>query len=131
MSYSKYKTEKVNRNFIADFLKGLIVAMLISFALVIALAFCLKWFSIDEKFITPLNIAVKIISVIVGAMIAIRGESRGLIKGIVFGLLYMLLAFISFSFLARSFSFDLSLILDILCSCFAGGLVGIIKVNSR
>ena len=131
MSYSKYGTEKIKGNIFVDFIKGLIVAMLISFALVIVLAFCLKWFSIDEKFVTPLNIAVKIISVVIGSMIAIRGESRGLLKGLIFGLMYMLLAFTSFSFLARSFSFDLSLILDMLCSCFAGGLVGVIKVNSR
>lgn len=131
MSYSKYKTEKARGNIIIDFLKGLIVAMLISFALVIVLAFCMKWFSIDEKFITPLNLAVKIISVVIGAIIAVRGESKGLIKGVAFGCLYMLLAFASFSFLAKSFSFDLSLFLDILCSCFAGGLVGVIKVNSR
>lgn len=131
MSYSKYSTEKIKGNIIVDFLKGLIVAMLISFALVIVLAFCLKWFSIDEKFISPLNIAIKIISVVVGSAIAVKGGSKGLVKGLVFGGLYIALAFTSFSFLAKSFSFDLSLLLDLFCSCIAGGLVGIIKVNSR
>ena len=131
MSYSKYKTEKINGNIVINFLKGLIIAMLISFALVIVLAFSLKWFSIDEKLISPLNIAIKIISVVVGAIIAVKGDTKGMLKGIVFGFLYIALAFVSFSFLAKSFSFDLSLLLDVVCSAIAGGLVGIIKVNSR
>ncbi len=131
MSYSKYKTEKVNGNLIIDFLKGLIVAILISFALIIVLACCLKWFSIDEKFIIPLNIAIKILSVIFGAMIAIRGDKAGLLKGVVFGCLYMFLAFTTFSFLAKSYSVDLGLLLDVICTCIAGGIVGVVKVNAR
>ena len=131
MSYSKYKTEKVNSNIFIDFLKGLIVSTLISFALIIVLAFCLKWFSLDEKFITPLNLAVKIVSVSIGAALAIRGQTKGLIKGVAFGFCYMSSAFVCFSFLAQSFSLDLSLLLDVICTCVASALVGIIKVNSR
>ena len=131
MSYSKYQTEKIKGNIVVEFLKGLILAMLISFALVIVLAFCLKWFSLDEKIITPINITIKIVSVVIGALVAIKGESRGMFKGVFFGALYIMLAVASFSFLSKSFVFDLSLILDMVCSCLAGGIVGVIKVNSR
>lgn len=129
MSFVKSKSLSSNGNLILNYLKGLIVSMLVSFALVILLAFSLKWFSLSEKFISPLNLAIKTISVLFGACIAVKGETKGLIKGLIFGLLYILLAFVSFSFLANSFSFDLSLLLDILFACVAGGTVGVIKVN--
>lgn len=129
MSFAK--SEKLNNNLVINFLKGLIIAMLISFGAIILLALCLKWFSFDEKYITPINLAIKTISVLVGSMVAIKGESRGLIKGVAFGLLYIFVAFVSFSIMANTFSVDLSLLLDVLFSCLAGGLVGIIKVNSK
>ena len=129
MSFAKSKSLNSSGNLILNYLKGLIVAMLVSFALVILLAFSLKWFSLDEKFISPLNLAIKTISVVIGSCIAVKGETKGLLKGVVFGLLYILLAFVSFSFLAKTFSVDLSLFLDILFASVAGGTVGVIKVN--
>ena len=129
MFYSKSKTEKISSNIVVSFLKGLIVSMLVSFALIILLALSLKWFSLDEKFISPINLAIKTISVIVGACIAVKGENRGLIKGVAFGLLYIVSAFVSFSVLAKSFSLDMGFVLDILFAGIAGGIVGIIKVN--
>lgn len=129
MSFAKSKSLNFNGNIIFNYLKGLVVSMLVSFALIILFALSLKWFSIDEKFISPINLAIKTISVLLGSLIAIKGESKGLIKGVIFGLLYVLLAFVSFSFLAKTFTFDLALVLDVLFACVAGGTVGIIKVN--
>ena len=128
MSITKSKSVS-NGNLIASFLKGLIISMLISFALIILLACSLKWFSLNEKYISPLNLAIKTISVLLGSLVAIKGETKGLLKGIIFGFLYISIAFVSFSFLAKTFSFDLSLFLDALFACVAGGIVGIIKVN--
>ncbi len=129
MSFAKSKSINLAGNTILNFLKGLIVSMMISFALVILLAFSLKWFSLDEKYISPINLAIKTISVLFGSLVAIKGETRGLIKGVIFGLMYVTLAFVSFSFLAKTFTFDVGLLLDILFACVAGGIVGIVKVN--
>ena len=129
MSFAKSKSSTVSENLILSYLKGLIVSMLVSFGLVILLAFSLKWFSVSEKLITPLNLLIKTISVIIGSCIAIKGESKGLIKGILFGFLYITTAFASFSFLSKTFMIDLSFVLDILFACVAGGTIGIIKVN--
>ena len=131
MSLSKYESGVERKNNIISFLIGLVVSVILSLALVIVLAFALKWVLIDEKFIVPLNLAIKVISVLVGAGIAVKGSSKGLIKGVVFGLLYIILAFGLFSILAHSFSIDISLLLDVVCTCLAGGIVGIIKVNAR
>ena len=103
---------------VGDFLKGLIISMMISFGLIILFAFSLKWFSLNDGVIVPVNLAIKMLSVIIGAMIAVKGESKGLIKGLAFGIIYMSVAFISFSILANSFAFDLSFVLDLICRSF-------------
>lgn len=126
MSFSNSSTKK---NSVICYLKGLIVAMLVTFALIILLACSLKWFSLDEKYITPINLAIKTISVVIGSLIAIKSESKGLVRGILFGLLYIVLAFAIFSILAKTIVLDLSFILDVVFSCLAGGIVGILKVN--
>ena len=131
MLFSKYDASVSNKNQIISFLIGLLISILLSFVLVIVLACALKWFLIDEKFIVPLNLAIKVISVVIGASIAVKGENKGLIKGVVFGVVYITLAFLCFSLLANSFVVDLSLLLDIVSSCLAGGIVGIIKVNAK
>lgn len=126
MSFSNSSTKK---NSVICYLKGLIVAMLVTFALIILLACSLKWFSLDEKYITPINLAIKTISVVIGSLIAIKSETKGLVRGILFGLLYIVLAFATFSIFAKTIVLDLSFILDVVFSCLAGGIVGILKVN--
>ena len=124
MSYSASESLEKS-NLIFDFLKGLIVAMTISFGLVLAFAFSLKWWQINESMIMPMNLLIKMVSVIFGAMVAVKGERGGLVKGLAFGLLYMTVAFVSFSILANTF------FLDLICSAVAGAIVGIIKVNRK
>ncbi len=130
MSYLENETIEKN-NVVFDFLKGLIVSMTISFGLVLAFAFSLRWWQVNESMIMPMNLLIKMVSVIFGAMVAIKGDRAGLVKGLVFGLLYMSVAFISFSFLANTFVLDLSFFLDLVCSAVAGAIVGIIKVNRK
>ena len=129
MSLSKTKSSTTSENLLLSFIKGLIVSMLISFVLIIILAFSIKWFSIGENLISPLNLVIKTISVLIGSIIAVKGETKGLFKGVIFGFLYVSLAFGCFSFLAKSFTFDMSLFLDVIFACVVGGIVGIIKVN--
>lgn len=128
------KSESVsisNENVVFDFLKGLIISVLTSLALVIVFALVLKWFDISEQVILPVTFVIKYVSVIIGSLIAIKGSSGGLIKGAFFGLLYIALAFVIFSVLANSFSFNLLTLLDFASSILIGAIVGIIKVNKE
>lgn len=127
-SFSK-TSELSNENVALSFLKGLIVSLLISFALVILFAFCLKWFDIGENYIFVGTMIIKAISAMLGAMVAIKSKSKGLVKGVLFGIIYISIAFIVFSFLAGSFAFDGQTALDFLASAIIGGIVGVIKVN--
>ena len=129
---SNSNTEKMsNSNIIFDFVKGLIVAIIASLGLVIVFALVLKWFDLSEKLITPMTFAIKYISVIAGSLIAIKGENKGLIKGGFFGALYTCIAFLVFSFLSKSFAFDLTTLLDFVSSILLGAIIGIIKVNKK
>ena len=116
-------------NVILDFLKGVIVALMLSLGLILLFAFCLKWFDISDSLIAPVNLIIKGVSVLVGSILAIKGESKGLLKGVCFGAIYIFFAFVIFSFLAGSFSLNLSFCLDLLFAALLGGLVGIVKVN--
>lgn len=130
--FASSKTKNIsNENYVFDFIKGLIVSVLLSLALVVGFALCLKWFNIDEKAIVPVTFAIKYISVIVGSIIGVKAESKGLVKGGLFGLFYSLLSFVVFSVLSNSFTFDLTTLLDIASAILLGAIVGIIKVNRK
>ena len=128
---SKTKTEKLKKDSVLfDFIKGSVVALIISLALIILFAFCFKWFSLSDSIISPMTFVIKGVSVIIGALIAVKG-SRGLMKGMCFGAVYMLLSMMIFSVLAGSFSFGISSFLDLVFSVILGGIIGIIKVNRK
>ena len=129
MSVKSSSRSLFSNNIILDFLKGIIVALLISLGLIVLFAFCLKWFNLSDNIIAPINLAIKGISVLIGSIIAIKGDSKGLLKGVSFGAIYIFLAFVIFSVLAGSFSINLSFLLDILFAALLGGLIGIFKVN--
>jgi len=130
--FSKSKTEKIkNNSVIFDFIKGSIVAVLISLGLVVLFAFCIKWFSLPGSVIAPVTFVIKGLSVLFGAMIAVKGESKGMVKGISFGAIYICFAFIIFSILAGTFSIGLSSFLDLISSVVIGAIVGIVKVNRK
>lgn len=130
--FAHSKTNKISKDSIVlDFVKGMIVALLISLALVILFAFCLKWFSLSDSTIVPITLLIKGISVLVGSLIAVRGNSKGLIKGLSFGAIYIVFAFIVFSLLAGSFSLGVSSLLDLAFGALLGGIVGIVKVNRK
>ncbi len=128
--FARSKTKTIAKeNIILDFAKGIVIAMLISLALIVLFAFCLKWFNISDGFIVPVTLIIKGLSVLVGSLIAVKGNSRGLLKGAGFGAVYIVIAFLVFSILSGSFGIGLSSLLDFAFSILLGGIVGIVKVN--
>ena len=128
--FANSKTKNIsNSNVVIDYLKGLIVSLLVSLGLVILFAFILKWLNLSESFVTPVTFVIKYLSVIFGSLIAVKGDSKGLLKGGMFGAVYTVFAFSVFSFLSKSFSVDVSTLLDFASSIILGAIVGIFKVN--
>ena len=129
MSYKSSTKSLLSQSIILDFLKGIVVSLLLSLGLIILFAFSLKWFDISDSLIPAITLLIKGISVLTGSIVSVKGTEKGLLKGACFGAIYITCAFLIFSILSGSFMIDLNSLLDLLFSSLLGGIVGIVKVN--
>ena len=122
--------EKNGGVFFKSLLKGSLIALSISLIAICIFAFVLRFCDISEEVIKPVNQIIKIVSVLIGAYIGMKGcKEMGLITGFFIGLLYTVLAFIVFSLLNGGFVFNSSIINDIIFGGIAGGISGILAIN--
>ena len=126
---STYKEK--NYGGVSGLIKGIIVSFIITFSSIILFAFLIKWFNFSDNIISPVNLAIKGISIVVGAYIFTRKGNKGIIKGGLFGLLYISIAFILFSLLAGTFNLNIGFVLDLLFGLIVGAVIGIIGANTK
>ncbi len=115
---------------VADTIKAVLFSTLISLALVLIFAIIIKFASLDNKIIMPVNIAIKILSIFIGVLIGFKHPHNGLIKGFVSGLLFMLFTFLIFAALNSFKDVKFSWI-DLVTLPIAGALSGILAVNVK
>ncbi len=115
---------------VADVLKAVLFATLISLGLVLIFAMIIKFASLNSNIIMPVNIAIKIISIFLGIIIGFKNSQNGLLKGVIVGLVYMLFTFLIFSALNAFKDIKFSWI-DLITLPIAGGISGIIAVNIK
>ncbi|MBQ8451484.1 MAG: TIGR04086 family membrane protein [Clostridia bacterium] len=128
--FAKSKSEKLsNNNVFLCFVKGLIISIILSLVCVLIFAFLLKWFNFNDSVIKTVTFGIKCLSVAVGTLVAVKGNSKGLIKGAIFGIIYICVAFLTFGILAGSMAVDISNLLDLLSCMLVGAIIGVIKVN--
>ena len=112
--------------------KGTLIALCFSLIGILVFAFILKFTNISEGVITPVNQAIKGVSIFLGVFLALKKQREmGLVSGFLIGLFYTLLAFLVFSVLSSHFAFDLTLLTDIAFGGIIGGICGIISVNIK
>lgn len=112
--------------------KGSLCALCISLVLILVFGFLLKFTNIPESAITPINQVIKGVSIFFGVFIGLRKiKELGLFSGLLIGFIYIMLAFVIFSILNGGFSFDLTLLTDIIFGAVIGGICGIICVNIK
>ena len=111
-------------------LKAVLFATLISLALVLIFAIVIRFAHVENKVIMPVNVAIKILSLLVGVLLAFKIPQNGLVKGAISGLLYMLFTFLIFSALNGFKDVTFSWI-DLITLPVAGAISGIIKVNLK
>lgn len=124
--------EKVQniKNDVIDVLKAVLFATLISLGLVLIFALIIKFASLPNNVILPVNIAIKIVSLFAGILIGFKNTQNGLIKGVISGLVYMLFTFLIFAALNAFKDVKFSWI-DLLTLPIAGGISGIVAVNIK
>ncbi len=115
---------------ITDILRATLISVLISLALVLIFAMIIKFAALPSKVIMPVNIAIKVISVLLGTLIGFKCAENGLIKGAVCGLIYMLFTFLIFAALSGFKDIKFSFI-DLATLPVVGAISGIISVNIR
>ena len=131
----KTETQKQNEGIIKKnifrYLKALFVSLIITFACIILFAFIIKWASLPDKMISPVNMAIKAISVFFGAMVLTKNSTKGMLQGLLFAGLYTLFAFIIFSILAQKLTLGLGLVADLAFAIVVGAIGGMVGVNVK
>ncbi len=113
-------------------IKGSLIALCISLIGILLFAFLLKFTNISDGLIVPINQVIKGISIFLGVFIGLKNEKKmGLVGGFLVGLIYTIIAFLSFSILDGSFSFDKTLLNDVIFGSIIGGICGIISINIK
>ena len=127
----KLKT-KINSPVVSNVVKGSLIAVSVSLFLILIFAFLIKIFNIPDYLIKPINQVIKIISVFIGVLFALKKlPQKGLLSGMLIGVIYTILAFLIFSFLSGKFTFSFTILIDVLCALVIGGLCGVFFVNKQ
>ena len=123
---------KSQNNLMMILLKGAFISVAFSLVCILIFALLIKYFNISENLIMPINQGIKIVSIFVGVMLAFnKYTTGGFVKGFLIGVVYTILAYLTFSILAKEFSFTLTSFTDTLFGGIIGGISGIIVANIK
>ncbi len=117
---------------VLNVIKGSFWGVAFSLVCVLIFAFVIKFTSISENVIQPVNQIIKGASILFACFVVGKHvQKQGWIVGIFTGLLYTFLAYIIFSILDGSFSFGLNVLNDIVFGSVMGMIAGIICISLR
>lgn len=122
---------KLNKKDFFEIFKGVIFSLIISVLTVIVFAIIVKFANLSSKTVEIVNIALKIISILVGTLLAVGSGKQGLFKGGIIGLLFVLVSYLVFSLINGSFSVNPLTAFDVIFCLVAGLLSGVFAVNVR
>ena len=111
-------------------IKGVGLALAFSFLATVVFASILQFSPLPDKVIYPVNQTVKVVAVILGALVCVRGE-KGLIQGLAIGCLFTALSYLTFSALGGDFSLSWLIFAELALALFAGAVSGAIAVNLK
>ena len=122
-------TEKDN-SFFMGALKGSLIALCVSLIGILIFAFLIRFISISDNAISPINQVIKGVSILTGTFIGLkRTKEMGFISGLVIGVIYTALSFVTFSILDGQFVFSKTLLNDLLFGGIIGAICGVIAIN--
>lgn len=111
-------------------IKGSLWAVSISLIAILLFAILIRFTNIPDSFIKPINQVIKVFSILIGVILGARiNPSKGLKMGFFTGVLYSILAYLIFSLLSMSFSFDMTNIIDLIFAGLIGAISGVFAVN--
>lgn len=122
--------ERVSDRFAVKLIKGLLVGVSISLALILVFAFALKFVDLSAGWIKGINQVIKLVSVGVACLVSVN-EGKGWLKGMATGFGVIVVTYLLFGFVSGSLSFGASCLWEALYGLIAGALAGIISVNLK
>ena len=115
---------------IFQILKAVLAAVLFSLAFVLIFTVIIQLFNLPAQVIRPVNQIFKILAIVCGGLIFIRGE-KGLLKGAIYGVSAVLITFLLFGLISMSLSFTWKTAVELLIGAAAGAITGVIAVNLK
>ena len=120
------------RHYFFEIVKAIIVAVIISLAAILILAFIVKTANIPTDALPIINQCIKGISILTACLWCLRLPRNGWLRGLTVGIVYILVAYVIFSLLnSAKFNIGLSLLNDIALGSVTGLVSGIIAMLIR
>lgn len=117
---------------IKNIVKGVVIALLTTFILLIIFSIILTYTNTEEKVINPVIMLITAISILIGSSLAnIKIKKNGLLNGGIVGGIYILTIYLISSILNWKFSLNIQSIIMIATAIIFGVLGGIIGVNQK
>lgn len=112
--------------------KGVGIALLTTFILLLIFAILLTYTKISEKMINPVIIVITAVSILIGSSIEnIKIKKNGLVNGALIGGIYIFTIYLISSILNWRFGLEIQSIIMIVVGMIFGILGGIIGVNKK
>ena len=119
-------------NTINNIAKGVVIALLTTFILLLILATILTYTEVKETIMNPVIIVITAISILIGSSIGnIKIKKNGLMNGALIGGIYILTIYLISSILNWRFGLNLQSIIMIITGMIFGVVGGIIGVNKK
>ena len=113
---------KINKSDIFDLLRSVLISLLISVIGVIILALIVKFADLSDGVITGVNIAVRVIAILLGMLIGVRAGRYFIAKGTAAGCIFALITYLLSTLLAGGFTSSGMTLYDAL-ACILAGIV--------
>lgn len=121
------KTKSEKATFWLAISKGVIISLCIVMVSILFFAFVVKWASLDTSVIKPVNQIIKIIAIFFGVWTAMKKSGgKYFYKGMAVGGIFALLSFLLFSTLNGTFTFDITILWDIVFAMAIGLISSVI-----
>ena len=115
---------------LACVIKGVLTAIITALVGVLIFACVVKITLMQSNSVKIINQIIKIVSVFLGCMVAVRAE-KGLLKGSLIGAISNLLIYAIFALISKTPLFGLSFFIDLIFMAVIGGISGVIAVNIK
>ncbi len=125
-------TENKGKSVTLNIIKGAFWGVAFSLICVLIFAFVIKFTSVSESVMQPINQIIKGASILFACFIVSKNiRKNGWLVGLFTGLLYTVLAFLIFSILDNQFTFGLNVLNDLVFGSVMGLIAGILCISLR